>query len=63
MFSCQIREMAAELLLQYFPWPLPMATDEATISSMLRTGIGLVLSPKPYESEAGALVIKIVFSK
>jgi len=60
----QIQDLAADLLMRYFSWPLsPTDQPDCKACHLLSHALTLCNSPKAYESESGALLCKIVFIK
>ena len=67
----EIREGAGEVLYNFMPWPLPLqepsaSSDVTTVRSscyLLVSALNLCDNPKAYESEAGALLVKLLFSR
>ncbi len=72
-----IRENAGEILFTYMPWPLRIQTfplvdgpsgnhgnaAETQDCDLLAAALDLCCSPKAYESEAGALLVKLIFAR
>ncbi|XP_071494051.1 tRNA (32-2'-O)-methyltransferase regulator THADA-like [Diadema antillarum] len=63
--SNDIRSSAYDLLIGYFPWPLPSspANPWSSPSEILCQGLKLICSPKFHECEAGAMLCKISFHR
>ena len=65
----EIRECAGDILHTYMPWPLPVEEDpgKSDLSSntchLLESALNLCDNPKAYESEAGVLLVKLIFSR
>ncbi|XP_060068955.1 thyroid adenoma-associated protein homolog isoform X2 [Ylistrum balloti] len=65
----EIQEMAAHLLMKYFQWPLlsyssrPRMTQEDFACHLLTHALNCCNSPKASESQSGALLTKIIFTK
>ncbi|GJP51778.1 hypothetical protein CLOM_g10920 [Closterium sp. NIES-68] len=58
----RLREAALTTLLKY-PAPLPGLEREGEVAGVVQWACGLVMSPRVRESDAGALVLKLVFKK
>lgn len=58
----KVREGIYDLLL-LFPSPIPGVSTEAEITSVLETAFKLVKSPRVRESDAGALMIRLLFAQ
>jgi hypothetical protein len=58
----KLREGAFQMLVKY-PTPLPGLDSPSLVRSMLEWGKGLVNSARVRESDAGALVLRLVFRK
>ncbi|XP_063958561.1 tRNA (32-2'-O)-methyltransferase regulator THADA-like [Lytechinus pictus] len=63
--SNDIRSSAYDLLIGYFPWPLPSspAYPWSRPSEILVQGMKLICSPKFHECEAGAMLCKLSFHR
>lgn len=65
----EIQEMSASLLMKYFPWPLSPdcswvgTTPEDLVCHLLTHALNCCNSPKASESQSGALLTKIIFTK
>ena len=57
-----VRKQAVEVLWR-FPAPLPGVADRASLLALLRWSESLVNSPRARESDAGSLIVKIVYQK
>ena len=62
-FWLQIRDLAADILLQYFPWPLAGLTSSDTLCQWMESSLVMCNSAKAHECQGGALVLKMVFVK
>ncbi|KAJ7522573.1 hypothetical protein O6H91_18G018000 [Diphasiastrum complanatum] len=58
----RLRENAYKILVRY-PTPLPGMDTEYAVQGLLKWAKGLVRSPRVRESDAGALVLRLVFRK
>ncbi|XP_062621565.1 tRNA (32-2'-O)-methyltransferase regulator THADA-like [Saccostrea cucullata] len=65
-----IQELACSLLLEYYTWPLegsPGPSGDGAESKLechlLTEALRLCNSPKPYQSQSGALLLKLIFKK
>lgn len=58
----KLRESAFRILVRY-PTPLPGLESTASIEHILHWAKGLVSSPRVRESDAGALVLRLIFRK
>ena len=64
----EIRESAGMLLQLYMPWPLELSKQTIPNSqhsslNLLRSALELCDSPRAYDSEGGALLVKLIFDK
>ncbi|XP_033735737.1 thyroid adenoma-associated protein homolog isoform X2 [Pecten maximus] len=63
----EIQEMCASLLMKYFQWPLSSSwigmTQEDLACHLLTHALNCCNSPKASESQSGALLTKIIFTK
>lgn len=71
----EVRETAARILLQFFPWPLPLDSagdlgsgdhipaNRTSLCWLLGNSLALSNSPKSQESKSGALLCRIIFQK
>ncbi|XP_046351376.2 thyroid adenoma-associated protein homolog [Haliotis rufescens] len=62
----EVQELSAELLMRFFPWSAPRQRGYhpgELACHLLRTAIHLCSSPRPYETQSGALICNIVFVK
>ncbi|XP_061173032.1 tRNA (32-2'-O)-methyltransferase regulator THADA-like [Saccostrea echinata] len=65
-----IQELACSLLLEYYTWPLDGSPgpsgdgSEGTLEChLMMEALRLCNSPKPYQSQSGALLLKLIFKK
>ncbi|XP_046561929.1 thyroid adenoma-associated protein homolog [Haliotis rubra] len=62
----EVQELSAGLLMRFFPWSAPQQPGyhpEDLAYHLLSSALHLCSSPRPYETQSGALICNIVFVK